>query len=161
MKFGLFQRETKQIEELIEKLLSRIKGEMKRHRTRNWFEFVNRVRKERIKMVWPSKMKEYEEDFERGIRIKIKGKRPMGWSRGLFSQVLEDKKTKRKVCGKTERTGNDARRREMETRLPVFQVLLQNSASDTYGNKLYTWVAVCTRVHSELVYNACIKLCSN
>jgi hypothetical protein len=35
MKFGPFQRETKQIEEFIVKLLSRIKGEMKRHRTRN------------------------------------------------------------------------------------------------------------------------------
>jgi hypothetical protein len=38
---------------------------------------VNRVRKEMIKMVWPGKMREYK-DIERGIRIKIKGKRPMG-----------------------------------------------------------------------------------
>jgi hypothetical protein len=63
----------------------------------------------------------------------------MGISRTrLFSQVLEDKKSKRKDCEKMERIGNYTRRREEETRLSVFQVLLQNSASDTYGNKLYT-----------------------
>lgn len=169
MKYGTLQREAKQIQGVNVKLLCRIKGEMKRHRTRNgifrrevWIEFVNRVWKEIIKMVWPGKMKKYEKDIERGIKMKIKGKRLMGWSRRrLFSQVLIDKKTKRKVCGKIERTGKDARSREKETRLSTFQVLLQNSASDTYGNKLYTWVVVCTRVHGELVYNACIKLCSN
>jgi hypothetical protein len=35
MKYGPFQRETKQIQAVNVKLLSRIKGEMKRHRTRN------------------------------------------------------------------------------------------------------------------------------
>jgi hypothetical protein len=29
-------------------------------------------------MVWPCKMKEYKKDFERSIKIKIKGKSPMG-----------------------------------------------------------------------------------
>jgi hypothetical protein len=59
-------------------------GEIIKHITRNGIfrrevgiEFVNRVRKEMIKMVWPGKMKEYEKDIE-GSRIKIKGKSPMG-----------------------------------------------------------------------------------
>jgi hypothetical protein len=60
-------------------------------------------------MIWPCKENGKNKDTEKEIRIKLKGKRPMGRPRkGWFSQILRKHQEEREEIGK-ERHWEDGR----------------------------------------------------